>query len=457
MRLVSEDFGASRADPPVDEIVRYAQRLGKPTAAEVLRSARAAGRVATQPRCGVGDHARMLELLVQLETGAQPDVLTVTIDSHTRLNHYDSALRTLNANPAELNGYPLVTHGWERGRELNESVRVPLEVRHGSPDPRVLFRTSVAAGITSFEGGPISYNLPYSKDVPIVDSLAHWREVDAEAGELAHAGLVLDRELFGTLTAVLVPPSISLAISVVEAVAAARQGVRCLSIAYPQGGNLVQDVAALRAIPRLAERYLPPDVEVFPVLHEFMGAFPRIRANAEQLIFYGAVAARLGGAAKIVTKTHQEAAGIPDPQANIDGIRLAAVASSPLLDFIELPDDEVEAEIDAILLEVAEILAPVLEAGDLERAIVRAFGDGVLDIPFSASRHAKSEVVPARDECGAIRYHDPGKLRLSDRSMRRNRSLLDGRQRGRSATLLRELTDDINYFPILFGETPSSA
>ena len=198
----------------------------------------------------------MLALLQALEAGASPDILTITVDSHTRLKRFDNALRSLTLNPGDLNGYPLVTHGWQRGRELNEAVRVPLEIRHGSPDARILFEYAVASGITSFEGGGISYNLPYSKNVPLAESLQCWREVDALTGELARHGLFVDRELFGTLTAVLVPPSISLAISVLEAVAAAREGVRCISISYPQGGNLAQDVAALRAIPLLARRYL---------------------------------------------------------------------------------------------------------------------------------------------------------------------------------------------------------
>ncbi|MFR9792563.1 hypothetical protein ACL07V_28525 [Streptomyces sp. MB22_4] len=112
---------------------------------------------------------------------------------------------------------------------------------------------TVASGITSFEDGGISA------------SLAAWEEVDRRCGEPAELGVVVDRELFGTLTAVLVPPSISLAVSVLEAVPAVRAGVRCVSIAYPQGGHVV---AALRAIPELAARYLGPDVLVPPVLRE---------------------------------------------------------------------------------------------------------------------------------------------------------------------------------------------
>lgn len=469
-------FGVrSDALPGRADTVRYVTQLGKPTVADVLADARSRGRVAVQPRCGVGGHAEMLALLRELERDAGPDVLTVTIDSHTRLRRFDHARRVLAANPGDLNGYPLVAHGWRRGRELNEAVAAPLEVRHGSPDARDLFDVAVASGITSFEGGGISYNLPYSKDVPLAESLAAWRDVDAACGVLADAGLVVDRELFGTLTAVLVPPSTSLAVSVIEAVAAAREGVRCLSVAYPQGGNVVQDVAALRAIPLLAARHLPADVAVHAVLHQFMGVFPRERAHAEDLILCGALVARLGGAAKVVAKTYQEAYGIPDGEANAAGLRLSDRANSPLLDFVTIDEEQVADECAWILREVGEIVEPVLARaatahGGLTAAVVEAFADGTLDIPFSASRHARSAVLPRRDADGAIRYRDAGGLPLSRASLVRNHELLgevDGfvaygsahgamtgaADRASLDALVRGLTDDINYFPGLFGES----
>jgi methylaspartate mutase epsilon subunit len=436
--------------PSPAESVAYVHELGKPTAAEVLAAARAEGRLALQPRCGVGSHRQMTTLLKDIEHHARPDVLSVTIDAHTRLGRFGHARAVLDRNPADLNGYPLVTHGWRRGRELNEAVRAPLEIRHGSPDARMLFRTAVASGITSFEGGGISYNLPYSKDVPLERSLAAWREVDAACGELAELGLIIDRELFGTLTAVLMPPSLSLAVSVLEAVAAAREGVRCVSIAYPQGGHAEQDVAALRAIPLLAARHLPAGVEVHAVLHEFMGVFPRERAHAEDLILYGALVARYGGATKLITKTYQEAYGIPDTRAIVDGLQLAARANSPLLGGWRLDERRVTEELEWILAEVDELVTPVLESkrGGLYDAIAAAFAAGTLDIPFSASRHARSEVIPARAEDGAIRILSPGSLPLS-------RTLRDRHADGlnsRPADLYTALTRDIDYFPRLFGE-----
>ncbi|SCL59499.1 methylaspartate mutase [Micromonospora peucetia] len=433
--------------PLIADSVAFVKGLKKPTVADVLRSAQAQGLVAIQPRCGVGGHEQMRALLLALEEGARPDILSLTIDSYTRLNQFDMALSALCNAPEELNGYPLVTHGWRRGRDLNQAISVPLEVRHGSPLPRRLFETAVASGITSFEGGGISYNLPYCKDVPLVDSLNAYAEIDARCGELAQAGVVVDRELFGSLTGVLVPPSVSLAISVLEAVMAAHAGVACISIAYPQSGNMVQDVAALRAIRSLAVRYLPPSVDVYPVLHEFMGVFPKSRARAEQLIFAGALTARLGGAAKVVTKTIQEGYGIPDASANIHGMRLARVANAPFIHSIRLDESALDEEQYWIEREVDEIVGPLLEAIDLPLAISSAFEDGSLDVPFSASRHARSSVMPCRDRAGAVRYLDAGGLPFSEDVRRRNRSLLEDRWlTADDHERMQLLMADINYF-----------
>ncbi|WP_431947462.1 methylaspartate mutase [Micromonospora marina] len=433
--------------PSPADSVAFVKGLRKPTVADVLRAAQDQGLVAIQPRCGVGGHEQMRGLLLALEGGAHPDILSLTIDSYTRLNQFDRALSALSNAPEELNGYPLVTHGWRRGRDLNQAVSVPLEVRHGSPLPRRLFEIAIASGITSFEGGGISYNLPYCRDVPLMDSLNAYAEIDARCGELAKAGVIVDRELFGSLTGVLVPPSVSLAISMLEAVMATRAGVSCISIAYPQSGNMVQDVAALRAIRSLAIRYLPPSVNVYPVLHEFMGVFPKSRARAEQLIFAGALTARLGGAAKVVTKTFHEGYGIPDASTNILGMRLARVANASFIHAIRLDEIALDQEQYWIEREVDEIVAPLLRSIDLPLAISSAFKRGSLDVPFSASKHARSSVIPCRDRAGAVRYLDVGGLPFSEDVRRRNRSLLEDRWLvATDHERLQLLMADINYF-----------
>jgi methylaspartate mutase epsilon subunit len=431
---------AAAALPSWPEVMSWLRAPDRRHAVDVLRAAR---RPFVQPRCGVGDHDQMLALLGTLNEAA-PGLLSVTIDSHTRIGHFDTAARVLRERPADLNGYPLPAHGWARGRELAASVDVPLEVRHGSPEARDLFGYTLAAGITSFEGGGIGYNLPYCKDVPLRDSLESWREIDAACGQLSADGVIVDREFFGTLTGVLMPPSISLACALLEARLAADAGVRCLSIAYPQAGEIYQDVAALRAITMLARRYLPADAEVYPVLHEFMGVFPACPSCAEALILLGGLTARLGGATKVISKTVQEASGIPDPAVNARGIRTAQLGISPLLDFADLDEGRIDEECEWIRREVTELIDPVLEAGDPISRIVVAFACGALDVPFSASVHARSAIVPGRDGGGAVRFRDVAGLPFSAAVRRRNDHCL--RQAEPDGDLLRTLTAEINYF-----------
>jgi methylaspartate mutase epsilon subunit len=391
----------------------------------------------------------MRALLRGLERQAAPDLLTVTIDSHTRLLQFDSVRRTLDVDPGNLNGYPLITHGWQRGRELNESVSAPIQVRHGSPDARLLFDSSLAAGFTSFEGGGIGYNVPYAKDVPIVDSLRAWQHVDRLAGEATAAGLTIDRELFGTLTAVLMPPAICLAVTLLEAVLAVTEGVQCLSIAYPQGGHPWQDLAALRAIPRLARRYLgasegPAGLRVHPVLHQFMGVFPAARPRAVDLISYGGLIAKLGGADKVVTKSPAESRGIPTMAENAEGIELTRRGVRQAGEWFDVDEDAVAQELAMIEAEVGELIEPVLERPNLIRSIGAAFDDGRLDVPFGASRFVRSAVMPCRDADGAIRFADTGGLPFSAASRRRNDALVGSRAGGRST--VDRLLADIAYF-----------
>jgi methylaspartate mutase epsilon subunit len=420
-----------------------ARALAKPSVADLLQCAAASGLTLAQPRCGVGGHAEMRRLLTGLQHRAAPDILTITIDSHTRLLRLYNAEHALRTDPSQLNGYPLVTHGAERGRELNLSVRAPLQVRHGSPIPGQLFGTSIAAGITSFEGGGISYNVPYAKDVPLADSLAAWQDVDRMAGELTAAGATVDREFFGSLTGVIVPPAIALAITILESVLSAAEGVRCLSIAYPQGGHPWQDLAALRTIRRLAARYLG-SVPAYPVLHEFMGAFPTDRARALCLIRYGGLIAAAGKATKVITKSPAEARGIPDLEANVAGIVAAREGMRLAQSWNAIDEAAVAEEAEAIEEQVIELVDPLLAEPRPASSISRAFAEGRLDVPFAASRFARSAMVPCRDAQGAIRFADYGGLPFSAKVRLRNDAKLRGKTTGLS--LVEQLTKDIFYF-----------
>ncbi|MER8805132.1 hypothetical protein [Mesorhizobium sp. M0998] len=418
--------------------------LNKPCVAQVVAEAKRTGAVAVQPRSGVGGHDEMLRLLSRIEAEVSPDILALTIDSYSRLGMFEHASRILHTNPAALNGYPLVAHGWRRGRDLNERTKQPLDIRHGSPIADHLFETAIASGITSFEGGGLTYNLPYAKKVPLEESIASWRRIDRICGELADQDVIVSREMFGTLTAVLMPPSTSLAIAFLEAISAARDGVQCLLIAYPQGGNTLQDIAALRSIDTLARRYLSFVPGVYPVLHQYMGPFPRDKAKASALILLGGVVAKLGGAAKVVTKTCEEALGIPTVEANVDGIRLTRCGLARMFDFIKLDESAIVEEMHWIDREVTEMIEPLVGARDIHMAILEAFKEGRLDVPFSPSNSTRGDVIPVRDPQGAIRYLSCAGLPFSDATRRRNRERL--RETATPQEQLQQIAGDIHFF-----------
>ncbi len=428
--------------------------LKKETVFDRLIKARRSNSIITQPRCGVAGMDEMEHLLCALEREAHPEILSLSIDSYTRNKDFEKAKRCLKEVPFDLNGFPLVSHGWENGRQLNESIGVPLQIRHGSPDAITLFRVALASGITAFEGGGISYNLPYAKNVPLRTSLRAWEVVDCLSGKLAtEYSIIVDRELFGTLTGLLTPPSLAIAVAVLEAILATLQGVRCISVAYPESGNAVQDVAALRSISDIVQGYLKnysgiPDAEgihVFPVLHQYMGPFPQDKTKAEQLISQGALTATWGGATKLVTKTPAEAICIPSTEDNINGLRTAKqvikAATNCLLDASEIVSEQ-----NWIKQEVKEILAPVLEMAKkttLLEAIISAFDSGLLDIPFAPSVHTKGKIMPSRDANGAIRYLKCGGLALSEETQKRHGQQL---RQSSTKTWRERINRDLFYF-----------
>ena len=424
--------------PKMDETIAYIRALGKKSVFETYQEKQ--GQLLYQPRCGMGDYEKMLRSLQLIEKYGQPDILPITIDSYSRLGLYEKVIKLLNTGPDQLNGFPLVTYGWEKGRALNEALKTPLQVRHGSPDPTELFSATMASGITAFEGGGISYNIPYCKNFSLEQSLFLYNEMDTICGELVKHDIIVDREFFGTLTAVLMPPCISIAISIIEAFLAAQAGVKCLSLAYPQGGNIVQDVAALSVIKELALKYIDTKAHIFIVLHQFMGDFPKDRKKAGSLIRYGALTAKLGKADKIVTKTEDESYGIPNVRSNIEGIRKSKMAKP---DGLRINWSEIEEEKQWIAMEVKELLDPVFESQHVIKKVVELFHSGRLDVPFSPSIYAKSEVLPMRDANGAIRIYESAGLPFSDRIKARNRKLLHQKD---NSDVFDRIFRDIHYF-----------
>jgi methylaspartate mutase epsilon subunit len=230
------------------------------------------------------------------------------------------------------------------------------------------------------------------------------------------AGVSINREPFGPLTGTLVAPCISNSVAVLESLLAAEQGVKDITVGYGQCGNLIQDVAAVRSLKMMTREYLDKfgyrDVRVTTVFHQWMGGFPQDESKSFGVISWGAAAAVLAKATKVIVKTPHEAMGVPTKEANASGLRATKQLTSMLKDqsFTEIP--AVVAESNIIMQEMRCILGKVEELGkgDFALGTVAAFEAGIIDVPFAPSRFNAGKVMPARDNSGAVRLLEIGNI-----------------------------------------------
>ena len=409
----------------LDEAIKYLKNVPdeKNFAVKLAKAKVEAKRTLVQPRAGVPLIPDHIELLQYLEA-AGADFVPSTIDSYTRQNRYveveHGIKETIEHHRNMLNGFPAVNHGVTGCKMVYESVGVPIQARHGTPDSRLLAEIVHAAGWTSNEGGAISYNLPYAKSVSIEDTIKYWQYCDRLVGFYEENGIHINREPFGPLTGTLVPPSISHTVGIVEAILAAEQGVKNITVGYGMGGNIIQDVAAVRSLQKLTDEYLNKfgyhDVTVTTVFHQWMGGFPADEAEAMGLISFSSVVAALAKATKMITKTPHESIGIPTKEANAQGIKASKIITR-MLEEQKLEDSEaLQNEINEIEKEVNCLIDCILRVGngDIADGVVKAFDQGLIDIPYAPSKYNAGLIIPARDKDGYIRILEFGNLGFTD-------------------------------------------
>jgi methylaspartate mutase epsilon subunit len=390
-----------------------------------------------QPRGGVPTFEKQQKLSSAL-AAAGADFLPLTIDSHTRLNDFERAALLLEESETRgedlLNGYPLVAHGWNLTRYLFEGLEHPVSLRHGTADARVLVEHALAAGITEIEGGALCYTLPYNSRYPLDRALLHWQVVDRLCAEMSEPGRAIHRESFGPLTATMVPPAMVAAVELCELLLAAEQGVTSFAVSFGQTGSFQQDAALANVLRGQAKNLLMrfgfEDVRVVLGYHQWMGPFPLDRDAADDLIAAAASAAMAIKADKIITKTHDEAFGIPTIEANTHAVRqvkrifghfqVSDAVSNPAIDEeIAHLNSMVDCIMDAIFkLPGATFVASVLDA-------VRR---GIIDIPFAPHLANRNRLLSLRDQAGAIRISDCGDVPVPAACLAREREMIATRK-----------------------------
>ncbi|MFI6039787.1 methylaspartate mutase [Streptomyces sp. NPDC051315] len=402
-----------------------------------VSAARHAGRLVVQPRMGMSDPRAMRAGLAATRAADATTVGTVTLDSYTRVGDQAAARRAL-ADGVPLNGYPLVTHGTAVTRSVLDGIQdhaFPVQVRHGSAAPQDIVAALVLAGLDATEGGPVSYCLPYGR-TPLTASVENWARSCDLLARTRDLGAEPHLETFGgCMMGQLCPPSLLVALSVLEALFFAQHGLRSVSLSYAQQTDPGQDEEALHALRRLAERLLP-DLDWHIVVYTYMGVYPRTPDGARLLLEESARLAVRTGAARLIVKTVAEAHRIPTVRENVAALEAAARAAetetaralptaalptaagptagpagqTPASAFRRaagpVPDTGIHAEASALVQAVLEI------SPDLGRALPRAFARGYLDVPYCLHPDNAQRTRSYLDTDGRLRWSAIGAMPL---------------------------------------------
>lgn len=388
-----------------------------------VRARSRAGDLVVQPRMGFSDPATMRAGLAATRAADAATVGTITLDSYTRVGELDSVESALHAG-ADLNGYPIVSYDRAVTGQVLAGIRdeaFPVQVRHGSAVPGDIFAALRRTLINATEGGPVSYCLPYGR-TPLDESVRNWSRCTEDFAQLRESGVEPHLETFGgCMLGQLCPPSQLVAISVLEALFFCGHGIRSVSLSYAQQTHPEQDREAVAALRRLCGEWLPtPNWHV--VIYAYMGVYPTTDEGAYLLLDQATRLAVDSGSERLIVKTVAESRRIPTVAENIAALESAArtARTAPA-------GGPASTEADSqTYLEARALIEGVLElAPDIGHALVLAFRQGALDIPYCLHPDNHGRARSYIDGDGRLRWAGIGRLPLAG---------LAGRARGRDVT-----------------------
>ncbi|MFJ8962860.1 methylaspartate mutase [Lentzea sp. NPDC102401] len=380
---------------------------------DFVARAAVAGELVVQPRMGVPGPAEMRAGLAAVHGAGVRTAGTITVDSFTRVGDHVAVRKALAAG-TDLNGYPIATHSPEMTRSVLNGLHgpdFPVQVRHGSACPQKIVAALLAAGLDATEGGPLSYCLPYSR-VPVAESVRAWAESCLLLSDARERGARPHLESFGgCMMGQLCPPSLLVAISVLEGLFFRQHGVDSMSLSYAQQTDQDQDAEAVAALRALAAEHLS-DVDWHVVLYTYMGVFPRTPRGATALLERSAELAVRTGAERLIVKTTAEAHRIPTVAENVAALVAAGAAAARAEPGGVVEDTGVLAEARALVEAVLD-LAP-----DVGIALVRAVERGYLDVPYCLHQDNAGRTRAFVDGDGRLQWSRLGALPLpADRAV----------------------------------------
>lgn len=445
----------------LDEAIAYHKRLPpEKSYHKVLMKAKKEGRILISILVG---HALLEECIrdLRLCAAAGADCAYLPGGAYTRSAKYEltqSAIeRSRKAGGSLLSEYPIVNHGVAGQRRLVED---PLGlcisgqgagqecVRHAAC---LATEITLAGGVTNAALHDLHDLVQHCKSFPFDQRIHDNQYVARLLAYYEEHGVPMAALLWGNGTG-WNPPGILIAMEMIQCLLAAEQGVKHLILELSCQGNLLQDVAAWRALRELAREYLErfgySNIELSVAGRSWMGAWPRDEYRAAGLVAWFAAEAALVPVDDIYLKSVREAITTPMEQANPKAIKIAKQLLDTLKGQRLTESEELRVEQEMIKMEVRAIVDKVIELGngDPLKGQMRAVEVGVLDIPFSAWDLVKGKVLPVRDASGAMRYFDHGNLPFPEEIVRYHREKIREREKREGIKAdMKMVADDITY------------
>ena len=354
-----------------------------------------------QPRMGVMEVDQMAQGLKLVKKVAHNTVGTITLDSYTR-QYNNQKIHEAFKKKWPLNGFPLLYHSVDSIKKhltILQDDTFPIQIRHGMPQPYQMIVKMLNCGFTITEGGPISYCLPYSR-LPLKKSFQSWQ--DSLSLLAQHNGHV--ESFAGCMMGQLSPPSLLITLNILEGLFFRSMGLKDISLSYAQGYNLQQDYISVLVLHQMAKKYLN-DIEWHSVIYTFMGIYPQTTSGHQKILLESLRLAIQTPSRRLIYKTRFEASRIPSINENIDELNFLSYSVSTQTRKKIIIDEE---EYNHLLQETQSLITSVLKLDDhLEAAIIKAFSQGLLDVPYCLHPDNKGRITSWIDTKGYVRWTHP--------------------------------------------------
>jgi methylaspartate mutase epsilon subunit len=387
-----------------------------------LRNADAEQEGRTQVVGQVG-HALVEQVIAQIQYSEdlKPDRWYVLEDTYTRKGQFSKAQEAVERSRKEgrsyLNGYPPVIHGMCAARTINEASQAVLMADGCDEDPRLQWELTLAGGWTAGPVHPLNTTFQHSRDEPLERAIFNFQYMDRLIAHYTEHGAPILAITSANLSG-WDPQGIKVAVNLIHCLLAAEQGVKHLDLELGLSMHLVQDVASIHVVRKLAREYLDrrgyTDTKLYPWIYFYLGDWPQDRDALGAQLAWNAAIATLAGCNGMIVKSTDEASSTPTKEGFRAGIKIAKQIVR-LVGGQRLPEGPDLAQEKRMLeLEARAILDRTLELGDGDVAVgaCRAVEAGIIDVQFSPWRRIKGDVLSVRDAEGAFRYLDAGSVPL---------------------------------------------